>query len=77
MGRSLSGGLMPIKTIKSGACVCICDPSGDYGLEGFELNETYLFEKRDNGKKYIKVFHDENHGECCGVNIFKRYFKEL
>lgn len=59
--------------------VCVYEPRGDYGLEGFQLGDFYSFQECSdkNGKKYYRVFPTENYYEICGPMIFKKYFKEI
>jgi hypothetical protein len=64
-----------------GKCICIYEPRGDHGLEGYQLNDTYLFQicYDKKGKKYYRVFPTEetDYYETCGPIIFKKYFKEI
>jgi hypothetical protein len=68
------------KTDILGKCICIYEPRGDHGLEGYQLNDTYLFQIcYDKKGKYYRVFPTEetDYYETCGPIIFKKYFKEI
>jgi hypothetical protein len=60
-------------------CICILEPNGDNGLEGYNLNWEYRYESREkdkNGKPYFRVYIDEEDSyDTCGVNTFYKYFK--
>ena len=46
--------------LHSGRVKCIYEPRGDYGLEGYQLDQFYdyeMFEK--DGKKYARVYPDK------------------
>ena len=63
-------------------CICMFEPRGNNGLEGFALNQKYFFEflpKDKNGKPYYRVYPDanSNYYETCGVKVFNRYFKKI
>jgi hypothetical protein len=63
-----------------GKCSCIYEPRGDHGLEGYQLNEIYLFQMcYDKKGKYYRVFPSEelDYYECCGPINFQKYFKEM
>lgn len=60
--------------------ICIYEPRGDHGLEGYLLNRTYLFQMcYDKKGKYYRIFPSEelDYYECCGPINFKKYFKEI
>ncbi len=69
--------------IRDVSCICVCEPRGLNGLEGFTLDDTYKAErmqtKSDAGvKDYYRVYPKYgNYYETCGPNVFTRYFKEL
>ena len=60
-------------------CICILEPNGDHGLEGYNLNWEYRYEhleKDKNGNPYYRVYIDEEDSyDTCGVNTFHKYFK--
>jgi hypothetical protein len=62
---------------KEGICVCIDEPNGDSGLEGFNRNDRYKYQLKTDakGKYYYKIYHDDEYSETCGVNTFKKYFE--
>ena len=74
--------------ISYGKCICVYEPRGDYGLEGYQLGDEhpYQLKKSKDGKKYYKVFpitvkemerkgmEDPIYGECCTSNQFKKCF---
>lgn len=68
--------------LKKGRAVCVFAPMGENGLEGFQYNDTYKYQKMENnGKPYYRVYLESpdspNYYETCGVNIFNHYFKEI
>ncbi len=66
--------------LESGHCICKYEPRGDYGLEGYQLNEMYRYEVRHNDKDgtYYKVFPDKHltplYGETCSKKQFNKCF---
>ena len=73
---------MAIEIISKGKCECYNAPRGDAGLEGYEIRDTYKFEKcRKKGKreKYYRLYHDwdTDYYECCGATQFAENFKIL
>jgi len=61
-------------------CLCVLEPAGHCGLEGFNIKSTYRYERRPkdkNGRPYYRVYHSDDYYETCGPNIFKKYFKPL
>jgi hypothetical protein len=63
--------------------VCILEPRGDYGLEGYSLGETYRFEHRKtgatDGKPYYRVWPTDNdeYYETCSPSAFLKHFKPV
>lgn len=65
-----------------GRCVCIFEPRGSNGLEGFSLGREYDFQlmQKENKKKYYRVFPSDIYStyyEVCKPKTFKKYFKIL
>ena len=67
------------KIIKEGQCTCYCSPRGYHGLEGYDLDSTYYFQKvKGVTKEHFRVFpnpDDLTYYECCGPLIFTLYFE--
>lgn len=69
--------------ITRGAAVCVYEPRGDNGLEGYLLNTEYKIEHVEEPehpkyiKGYFRIFMDDNSNyfETAGYNVFKRHFK--
>lgn len=63
--------------LSTGKCECITEPRGDCGLEGYNRNDTYKFEKRKNKYIYYCIWPNANFTEyeTCGPIKFKEYFK--
>lgn len=68
--------------LDSGKCVCIDEPLGECGLEGYTKSDSYHYQhmSRDrNGKEYMRVYHNlesyPDFYETCGVKDFHRFFK--
>ena len=65
--------------LHSGRVKCIYEPRGDYGLEGYQLDQFYdyeMFEK--DGKKYARVYPDKlfpSYFECCSFYHFNTVFE--
>jgi len=65
---------------ETGECICIYEPRGDNGLEGYQLNNTYKYAYNDS-ENYYKVYPTDIDGrpddycERCGPKIFAKYFK--
>lgn len=60
------------------SCKCKFEPRGDYGLEGFDYNNIYLYKEiKNNKKKYIRIYHEPLYYETCSFLTFKKYFKEI
>ncbi len=63
-----------------GVCECIYEPRGDHGLEGYQRNDKYFFEKavnNDTNKVHFRIYPTlsrDNYYECCRKGIFKRHF---
>ena len=57
-----------------GYCDCICEPKGDFGMEGFQLNERYVFHEFE---KHYAIFPAVNRRYSEGIpkRTFKRYFR--
>lgn len=72
------------QVIESGTCVCVCEPRGDKGLEGYQLNDKYPYQLMYDTVKdvrYYRVYpvpegkHSEYY-ETCGIKVFARYFEK-
>ena len=63
---------------KYSTCKCIQEPRGRNHMEGFQLNDTYLFEKLEK-ENYYRVYptRGSTYYETCGPNIFRKYFVEV
>jgi len=59
--------------------VCVIEPMGENGLEGYVRGVEYRYEflKTKLGKDYYRVYHDASYYETCGPNKFKKFFKKL
>lgn len=67
-------------------CKCICEPRGDYGLEGFQLGEMYYYKINPTG--LYNIFGKDNLSSskllntdycylgCACKRVFKRFFRE-
>jgi hypothetical protein len=63
-----------------GKAVCTCEPRGCNGLEGYQLDNTYLYQVCfDKKGKYYRIFPTKEleYYETCGPMIFKKFFKEI
>ena len=58
-------------------CKCIREPRGENGLEGFEINETYIFIEHNNIHRVYLVYLDIKYYETCGKNTFNKFFKKI
>ena len=61
-------------------CLCVNEPMGSGGLEGYVRGEKYKcqrLEKDNKGNPYYRVFFpdDLTTYETCGVGTFKQHFK--
>ena len=67
------------EVITEGQCVCHCAPMGNHGLEGYDLNSTYYFQKViKNNKEHFRLFPNPDnlkYYECCGPKVFGLYFE--
>jgi hypothetical protein len=74
--------------IIKGSAICIKEPQGRHGLDGFKLNQIYPFYFCDisrnewtciNDGTFYKVFQSNElkSFERCGLKTFKKYFKEI
>ncbi len=75
---------MPSKILTTGTAICIKEPRGEYGLEGYNKGDTYAFEvchPDKLGDKYVRVYHgsteESDYYETCGPGEFKKFFKEI
>ena len=75
------------KYLKSlNTCICIREPRGDYGLEGFQINETYYYKLspsfimnifgKDKFARNKLLDTDFHFLGCATKKIFCRYFKD-
>lgn len=59
--------------------VCICEPRGDHGLEGFQLNQEHKAQHVVGplGNRYWRVWPDarDRYYEICSERAFSKYFK--
>lgn len=60
--------------------ICIKEPRGDHGLEGYQMNETYqaegpLFNKL--GREYMRVYQAPDYYETCTMGVFREHFQEV
>lgn len=72
---------MGFDIVERGRAVCIYEPRGDNGLEGFQLNDVHRYVKVHNTCKdsyYYRVFPERTgYYETCGPIVFSRYFKKV
>ena len=63
--------------------VCIFEPRGDHGLEGYQAGDCYQAERVAKNEKhkqdYYRVWPAEttwpNYYETCSVGVFNKYFE--
>lgn len=65
---------------KEMTCICIQEPRGRAGLEGYNLGSTYKCEHMTSPDKkpYYRVYpepRESGYYEICGPNVFKEHFK--
>lgn len=67
-----------IKILKIGTAKCIYEPRGDHGLEGYQLNQYYKYNlKEDKKGQYYAIFPthiDTSYYETCSLRVFKKFF---
>jgi len=61
--------------IEEGTCLCIYEPNGDGGLEGYNLKQEYGFKHMSRDKKGQPYYRDSYY-ETCGPGTFKKYFSK-
>mgnify|MGYP001573325215 CR=1 FL=1 len=70
-----------MKILKEGLAVCIYEPRGEKGLEGYSLERGYHYQIIESNKdNYYKIFPDKNdmiYGETCSKNFFKKCFNTV
>jgi hypothetical protein len=70
----------PAQVIRKGVCKCIAEPSGEGGLEGFNINDDYDYEFMDrdkNDRPYYRLYLQEDYYETCGKGTFNKFFEEI
>ena len=75
----------PGQVVREGLCLCVGQPMGRHGLEGYDRGEQYKFQEcRDAKGRYFRVYPSALHDwgtptyyESCGPNEFSRYFEEI
>jgi hypothetical protein len=71
---------MSFELIEESFCKCIFQPMGDYGLEGYQKNNTYraqIMLNTQTRQKYVRVYPDNSfpdYYETCSTRNFKDYF---
>lgn len=67
------------EVIEDGQAACIFAPMGDNGLEGYQHQDTYRFQRmRCDGQEWFRVYPDPDipdYYETCGPKVFPRYFQ--
>lgn len=63
-----------------GYAVCIREPRGDHGLEGYMRGDEYRYERRPadkRGKPYVRIWlvSDDERYDTCGPVEFARHFQ--
>ena len=68
-----------------GKAKCVFEPRGRNGLEGYDQDDIYRFQRCSNGENYIRVFPGSAHPEwdvsegkyyeTCGPNEFLKFFE--
>lgn len=62
-------------------CICVFEPRGEHGLEGYQYGDTYEFITILRPPKHplIRVFpvKGEDYSELCTRRAFLKFFKEL
>lgn len=58
-------------------CVCIFEPRGCNGLEGYSKGDTYRFEDCGDYFRVWPVDDELNYYETCGPTVFRSYFKPI
>ena len=70
-----------IMIIESGLALCVTEPRGRHGLEGYGLGQSYRFERCEDGKgRYCRVYPDgdfPSYYEICGEGVFAGYFEPV
>lgn len=72
----------PPVVLEEGICICIYEPRGSNGLEGYMLNCEYKFQRVESIKRneiYYRVFpttipYAPLYYETCSQMIWKKYF---
>ncbi|HHF3053150.1 TPA: hypothetical protein ACPJ1H_003965 [Vibrio alginolyticus] len=65
-----------------GLAVCVFEPRGEKGLEGYQLGEQYAYRKMKSvtpgQPPYYRVFptFDSDYYETCSTRTFNRFFKK-
>ena len=59
--------------------ICVNEPRGNHGLEGYQRNEVYIvhYYKKEQ-ETYYRVFpdsEDDSYSERVGAGTFNKYFK--
>ena len=73
------------KVVSEGLCTCKWDPRGDYGLEGYQIDEEYSFERKECSEqgKFVRVtsisieesgFFNHPFGDAMKVSTFNKIF---
>jgi hypothetical protein len=75
---------MPLIATHEGICKCIKEPRGKGGMEGYDLDEKYIFRRMKRitkgghrGANYLRVYHSPNYYETCGPVEFMELFSVL
>lgn len=63
-------------------CICIYEPRGQCGLEGYAKGDQYRYEfflKDVSGRPYYRVYpvENDNYYETCSVATFTRFFQPI
>ena len=70
-----------ITIIENGLARCVTEPRGANGLEGYDLGQSYRFERCEEEKgRYCRVYPDANcpdYYETCGEVVFAGYFEPV
>ena len=67
--------------LEAGLARCVTEPRGKHGLEGYDLGQSYRFERCESEKgRYCRVYPGGSFAyyyETCGEGVFANYFEPI
>jgi len=71
--------LNPETEYEIGQCECADTPTGEHGLIGYIMGQTYSWASMNDaeGKKFYRIFPTENQYEIITPWVFDRYFDKI